>query len=353
MTPEREPVTIDLSTASILKFFGLIIALFLLWSIRNVVAIVLFSVVIAASISPLVDALHRRRVPRGLAIAFVFIVLIGAIVLIGYLFGQLVSDQVRELAANFPAFYNKAVKLFVGSEQANPTVAETVQRWLQSLNTSLGGLTRQIAVGTFSMFGGLFTFIGVLVLSFYMVVQKDSVKRLIDAIAPVNFIPYLYQLSDRMVLRIGGWARGQLLLSAIIASVTYLGLLAVGIEYTMALALIAGICELVPYIGPFIGAIPAILVAFGHSWVLAIIVAGMYIVIQQLENNFIVPKVMQRTTGLNPLVIIIVMLVGGKLAGVAGVILAIPVTLIINAFFEDFFKESDAEESAGQPEGDV
>lgn len=353
MARDRRVTTFDFTTSSILKFFLLIIALFFLWTVRKVVAIILFSGVLAAAITPLVDSLHRRRVPRWLGIAFAYVLIIAVLVAAVFLFGQLVSDQVRELAANFPTFYQKVTHFFVGTSSTNTALATTVQNWLNSLNTTLVGLSKQVVTGTVNLFGGVFTFVGVLVLSFYMVAQKGSIKRLVDSVAPSHYVPYLYQLTDRIEAHLGGWARGQLLLSLAIAVLTYFGLLIVGINYALALALIAGIAELVPFVGPVVGAVPAVLVAFGQSPVLALIVVGLYLVNQWIHNNFITPKIMQRATGLNPIVIIIVVLIGGKLAGVAGVILAIPITLIADAFFEDFFKEDDAAESPGELEGEI
>ncbi|MBI4092548.1 MAG: AI-2E family transporter [Candidatus Kerfeldbacteria bacterium] len=352
MSPDRT-TTIDVTTGTILKFFLLLVAILFLWTIRSVVIIVFFSIIIASAITPMVDALHRRRVPRGLGIALAYLLVVAVLVLVVVLFGQLVSDQVRELAANFPSYYDRAVDFLFGSSQVSPAIAERIQGWLQSLNVTILRLTSQVATGAIGLFGGVFAFFGVLIMSFYMVAQKDSLKKLADTLAPVNLLPYLYQLLDRIQKRLGGWVRGQLLLSLIIGSMSYIGLLIFGVDYALALALIAGLSELVPVAGPIIGAVPAVFVAFGQSPLLAGGVALLYLVIQQLENSLIVPKVMQRTTGLNPVVTIIVMLVGATLAGFAGVVLAIPLTLIVDSFLEDFFKEDNGAESADQPASDA
>jgi predicted PurR-regulated permease PerM len=129
----------------------------------------------------------------------------------------------------------------------------------------------------------------------------------------------------------------------IIGVLTFIGLSILGVNFALVLSLIAGLTEFVPIAGPFIGAIPAVLVAFTQSPLKALLVIILYIIIQQLENNLIVPKVMQKVTGLNPVVVIVVMLVGAKIAGIPGVILAIPVTIIGNALLENFFKEKQAE----------
>ncbi|MBI4426725.1 MAG: AI-2E family transporter [Candidatus Kerfeldbacteria bacterium] len=354
MAAERRTATLDVTAGSILRFFGLIVVVMALWSIRNVLAIVVFSIIFASAALPLVNWLHRRRVPRALGITLVFLLILGIITVVLVLFGQLVTDQVRQLAADVPALYQRVVDFLFRGSQADAVVAATLQRWLQSISGTLVNITTQLAAGTISLFGGLFSFVGILVLTFYMVLEEDGFKRFVNSIAPVAYLPYLHQLVQRIQARLGGWVRGQLLLSLIIGSLSYIGLLLLGVDYALTLALIAGVTELIPIAGPIIGAIPAVLVAFGQSPLLAGLVLVLYVVIQQLENNLIVPKVMQKTTGLNPIVTIIVVLVAGTLAGLVGVILAIPVALIIDSFFEDFFKEEGATGPGDEPvESDV
>jgi predicted PurR-regulated permease PerM len=148
---------------------------------------------------------------------------------------------------------------------------------------------------------------------------------------------------------LGDWLRGQLILGLIIGTLTLIGLLAFKVEFAVVLALIAGLTELIPIIGPFIGAIPAVIVAFSQDPVLALIVMGLYIVIQQLENNLIVPRVMSKATGLNPVIVIVSILVGGKVAGITGVILAVPTMIIITTFLEDFLEEKKADDMRLEP----
>ena len=150
-------------------------------------------------------------------------------------------------------------------------------------------------------------------------------------------------LGDRLVIvvkdieeRLGAWVRGQLLLALIIGLASYLGLFILGISYVLPLALIAGILEMVPIIGPIISAIPAIIVALTVSPGLALAVAALYIIIQQLENNLIVPTVMHKVLGMPPLAILLALMVGGRLGGVVGIILAVPVLLVIQTVVGEF-----------------
>ena len=128
------------------------------------------------------------------------------------------------------------------------------------------------------------------------------------------------------------WLRGQLILVLIIGALSFIGLTILQVKYALVLAMIAGISELIPYVGPIIGAIPAVFLASSQSLFKAGLVIILYVVIQQLENQIIVPKVMQRSVGLSPLVIIIVMLIGARLAGVVGLLLAVPTATIATIF---------------------
>jgi predicted PurR-regulated permease PerM len=126
----------------------------------------------------------------------------------------------------------------------------------------------------------------------------------------------------------------------IVGCLTYIGLYFLGIKYALTLALVAALLEIIPYIGPILAAIPAVILGFAQSPFLALLVILLFVVIQQLENYIIVPQVMKKTVGLNPIVIIIVMLIGAKLAGVIGIILAVPVAAAVAEFLKDIRKES-------------
>ncbi len=144
----------------------------------------------------------------------------------------------------------------------------------------------------------------------------------------------------RIELKLGGWLRGQIILMLIIGISTYIGLTLLGVEYALALAVIAGILEIVPIIGPILSAIPALIVAFTVSPIAGFGVIGLYILIQQLENHLVVPKVMQKAVGFNPLVTIIVLMIGGNLLGLMGAILAIPIAIVVIEMIRYFLYEN-------------
>jgi len=224
-----------------------------------------------------------------------------------------------------------------GDLKVETDVTKMFQSNLVQVGDTLSSYTGSVFSAITSLFGGLATFFLVLVLCFYFSVKKDGLKNLIHSVTPSKYQKYTMQLFVRIQDKLGLWLRGQLFLSVIIFSITWIGLFALGIRYSLVLALIAGITEIIPFIGPIIGAVPAVLLAFLQSPIDGLFVLILYIVIQQLENNVIVPKVMQKTVGLNPIVVILVILLGAKLAGVLGALLSIPVAVSIMTIAGDWF----------------
>jgi predicted PurR-regulated permease PerM len=149
-------------------------------------------------------------------------------------------------------------------------------------------------------------------------------------------------MAHKIEMKLGAWVRGEIILMLIVGLTTYIGLTILGVEYALPLAVIAGVLELVPTIGPIISSIPAILIALVQGPVLAIAVLAMYILIQQAENNFLVPKVMEKAVGVLPLITIASLLIGGTLFGVIGAVIAVPAVVILHVLFEEYVESRKA-----------
>jgi len=212
------------------------------------------------------------------------------------------------------------------------------------VSTSISDLTSSISqAGTSifnaltSIFGGIISFFVVLLITFYLTVEEEGMKKIVQGLFPEQRRPQVLEVIVKIQHRMGYWLRGQLLLSLIVFVMVYVGLSIIGIKYALLLALLAGLFEIIPFLGPWISAVPGIFFAFSQGGISKALFAGLiYLVVQQIENNFIVPKVMGRTTGLNPLVVIIAILVGTRLGGAVGALLAVPVTLAIAVYIQAF-----------------
>jgi predicted PurR-regulated permease PerM len=180
----------------------------------------------------------------------------------------------------------------------------------------------------------------VLVLTFYMVVEEKKARSYFRNLAPAEYQPYIEHLLQKIQEKIGAWLQGQILLGLIVGCLVFFGLSLLQVKYALLLAIMAGLLEVIPYVGPIVSVIPAAIIAFAQAPVLGIFVLALYIVIQQLENHILVPKIMQKVTGLNPIISIAALLIGMKVGGLAGAILAIPLATLCVVVLEDLFHDA-------------
>ena len=332
----KDSTTIHLSTLSIVKILAVLAVLTFFYLVWDIVVLLFVSLVFAASLGPSIDWLERKRVPRGAGILLIYVALVFVLSLVIVLLIPPITEQIDQLAATFPFYYERLMSLF-GNLQIQSDFSEAFQSNLRSVGQTLSSYTGSVVATLSGIFGGLTTLILVLVLTFYFSASKDGLRHFIRSVTPATHQKYVENMFLRIQDKLGLWLRGQLLLSGIIFAVTWIGLLALGVKYSLVLALIAGITEVIPFLGPIIGAIPAVILAFLQSPIKALLVVILYLVIQQLEGNIIVPKVMQRAVGLNPIVVIVVILLGAKLAGVLGAILSIPVAVAVMTIAGDWF----------------
>lgn len=340
--------SVNISSATILKVVIVLLGLTFLYAIREVLAVVFISLVFASAVDPWVDKLQRFRVPRAVTIVMLFVVAIAIIVMSIALLVPPITTEIAQIAIQFGPAYEKVLES-LAAFQVSSTAAgfgDSVEKSLNSFADALTRLTSGIFVGITGVFGGIFSLIGFFMLTFYLTVEERGMKKFVSSISPAKYQPYLVQKIHQIQFKMGAWFRGQLILSLAVGLVTYIGLLILGVDYALVLALLAGVFEFVPYVGPIVSAIPAVFLAFPQSPGKALAVLILYLVIQQLENQVLVPKIMQRAVGLNPVVVIIVMLIGAKLGGLLGILLAVPTATILSIFLEDFFKGRRERETA-------
>lgn len=342
---ERQNVTIHISTMAILKIVAIVLALVFLYFIRDILLLVFIAVILAAVIEPAVNWLEQKRLPRSLSVILIYVALILFLVLTIRSIIPPMIQQIALLAQNFPSLWSRVIENFDSIQQYSSAqgLRDNIQRVLVGLQSSLSSAATGVYGFVVSVFENVVNFIMVLVLAFYLVVQKDSVSKLFRAVTPVQYHGYVVEMFHAIQKKIGDWARGQLILGLIIGALSFAGLIFLLPEYALVLALIAGVTELIPYLGPILGAIPAVFLGFTvapYSLSRGIFVLLLYIAIQQLENNLLVPKVMKKQLGLNPVVTIIAMLIGGRMAGIIGLILALPVATSIGVIAKDFLEKS-------------
>lgn len=201
-----------------------------------------------------------------------------------------------------------------------------------------GGLGSTLSV----LFGGIANVALVIIISFYLSVSRDGIESFLRIMAPVHKEAYVIDLWKRSQRKIAYWFQGQILLGLVVGLLTFLGLSLLQVENALLLAVVAGVFELIPF-GIFLAAAPAVALAFTSGGLsLALMVLALYIIIQQLEGYLIAPLVVNRVTGVSPLVVILSVLIGVTLAGFWGLILAVPVAVTIIEYINDLEKEATA-----------
>lgn len=340
--------TFSISTGTIFKILLIVLGLWFLFVVRNVLGILFVSMILTAGITPWVDWLEDRKIPRIVGAVLLYAVLLGIFSLVVILIIPPLSKQITQIISTFPEYYNKIIQgaeTLQGTDGGDTSVVDSIQQSLQVVNQSLQQVTKGIFSGLITVFGGFASFLSIMVITFYLTQQRNGAKKIIHSLAPTQYQPYLVQLGNRIAEKLGSWLRGQLFLCLVIFILSYIGLSILGVKYALVLALIAGIFEFIPFIGPVAAAVPALFFSFAQSPVKALLVLILYVVIQQLENQILVPKVMQKSVGLNPVIVIIAMLVGGQLGGILGVMLAVPTAAIIQVFTGDFLNSQRDKEN--------
>ena len=325
------------------------------WQVRNALLLIYVASLVAIGLSPLVEAIERRRAPLGgkrrhfrrlprwAAILVIYVALIGALIGVGALTIPPLVQQGREFVAALPSLSDRAQTWLVDKRILTEklTVRDAVEQ------SPVGGTD---AVGTvfgavWGVVGGLFGFITILILAFYFLVDSRNIVRAFLRLFPYSDRPRVEDACLRVVTKVSAWLGGQLLLGFIIGTTAAIGLGLIGVPFFMVLALIAGIGEMIPIVGPLVAAIPAVAVAFSVSPGLALIVAVFFILQQQFENHVLVPKVMERQVGISAVVVIVALLIGGTLLGIMGAILAVPTAAILQVLFEELARPDETSPS--------
>ncbi len=336
--PQHQHITLTYST--IFRVVFVLFGLFIVYLIREIVALLFISVVLASAFDPWVDWLAKYKIPRGVSILSIYVILFAIVALVIVLLIPPISQQIIQIANNFPYYYHKIMEAFASIQGINQGgMSSELPSSIETIGATLAQATKSLFSTITSIFGGLISFLAVLVMVFYMTVEEASLKRFVVALTPKNYHDYAIKLIVMVQTKIGLWLRGQLSLCLIIGILTFIFLYTFGFKYALLLAIIAGMLEIVPFVGPTISAVPAIFVAFSDSWSKVVLVVLIYFLIQQLENHVITPKVMQKAVGLNPIIVIVVVLVGAKLAGIIGALLAVPVAAAIDVVVSDYFNE--------------
>jgi predicted PurR-regulated permease PerM len=256
----------------------------------------------------------------------VYVVFLGFAILIIFLMIPPVISQFKVLVANLPQYGQALQTQFGGLD---------VQGFIQNLIANFNG--GNVLTQTFGVFNGALDAIAVLVISFYLVAEEKGMKTFVASVIPSRHHEFTLGLIGKIQRKMGLWVLGQIIISFGIFIFTYVGLLILHVQYALVLALLSGLFEVVPYIGPFISAIPAMFVGFIQAPSLAIWVAVLYLLVHEVEGYVLVPKIMEKTVGQSPLLTLVALLVGYQLAGIVGLLISVPLATALTVAVNEFW----------------
>lgn len=339
-------IRISITPGTVITTLVILVGAYLIWLLRDLVLLVLTAIVIASAIEPGIVFFTKRRLPRFLGALIMYVLVFGTVFSVIYFFLPPIISDATSFFSTIPQYLNtlplpsslsgltNASDILQNQHQAQ-SVVQTLVSLQAAFSNSSGGVVQLAA----TFFGGIFSLVLVIVLSFYFAMQETGVDDFLRLVTPAAHEDYAVNLWRRAQKKIGLWMQGQLLLSVIIGILVYLGLVIIGVKYALLLAVFTSFVEIIPIFGSLLSGVVATVVGYTEGGIaLALIVAGLFIVLNQFEGNLIHPLVVKKVVGIPPLLVIVALIAGGTLAGFLGVLLSVPVAASALEFINDLDK---------------
>jgi predicted PurR-regulated permease PerM len=341
LMPDREFTYRMVQTVLTVTAAALLVAA--LWAARSALMLIYVSAIIAMGFSPMVRALERsrtgkgrRRVPRPVAILVIYLAIIGAAVLVALAVVPPLIEQAGELWTRAPQALSDLQRVLIRSRLMTRTERITLEQAVQTVPTGgAGSAVNTVVTAIWSVLGGVFGVVTILILSFYLLVDSHRLFDYVVRLVPEGARSRFATVSREIVKKVSAWLGAQFILATVMGTCTAVGLGFMGVPYFYVVGLIAAVGETIPIVGPLVAGATAVAVALTVSSKLALIVGAYFLVLHQLEANVLVPKIMERRVGVSPVTVIIALLIGHELWGLIGAILAIPTAAILSVLFDE------------------
>jgi predicted PurR-regulated permease PerM len=331
MNQKAYPHKIEISYKTIVFTVIFLVLLWFLYVIRDVIFQIFVALLIMAILNPTVTRLQKLKIPR---IASVLIVYSFTFTLLSMSVAAIIPplvDQTSKFTISIPEY--------VDDLKIPGFIADQITR---EVTSQLGRLPSQLVRISVSIFSNVMAVFAVFVFALYFLLARDRINDQLSMFFKHEEISRIDRVIDKLENKLGGWARGEIILMLLVGFMTYIGLVLIRIPFALPLALLAGILEIVPNIGPIIASIPPILVGFSISPVVGVAAAALGLLVQQVENYAFVPKVMQKSAGVSPIITLVSLLIGFRLAGIVGAMLSVPMVISLQVLLEEFVYSKDS-----------
>jgi len=326
---------LEISWGSFLRLAAIIIVAALFFTLSNVITVLVFAIVVASAFDPLVTKLHTRGWPRIAVVLCLYISLFILLAASMYYLAPLIFSELRSLITLVGGAQSPILKSY-----GNITDIVNFLEHLESISTNdVATLFSRMGSLIASLFGGVASMLIVIVITFYLLIHERGVGDFIADIVPLHYEHYVLSVWKRTQNRIGKWLQAQLLLSALMGILVFFGLTLLGVSNALLLGVLAALLEIVPVVGPIVAGGVAMLVALGDSSTLALYTGAMFIGLQQFESHILIPILMKKAVGLNPVFVLVLLLAGASLGGLVGVFLAVPIGVLLEEIVKDMIEK--------------
>jgi len=326
---------VEVSWTTLWRIFLMLLLVIAFFLARQTLVVLFLAIIISSAIDGPVTYLQRKKIPRILGTILIFLISLIILALLLYSLIPIALFELQNLLENLKEIEIPILGKFDISQFAE--ISKYLGNLENLINALFSGGASFLSI-LFTILGDFVLVITTLILSFYLTINQGGVERFLRAVLPIPQENYIINIYLKSRNKMGRWLQGQLLLMLAVGVATTIGLLILGVKYSLVLGILAGVLEIVPIVGPVFSGAIAFLIALSESFVLGFYVVILFVVIQQTESHFLVPLVMRKTVGISPVVVVLSILAGAQIAGFVGIILAVPTAVVFQEIVEEHEK---------------
>lgn len=343
---DNQTHTLDISWETIIKIAIAALFFYLLFLVRDIVIWFFFALIISVLLAPAINFLRWLRVPKLLSVTFIYLAFFGVFGLFFYLTAPVFIDEIKQFSQSVPGYFEKVSPIF---EDLKIESLQNLGHFTQDLTSNLEKVSASVFNALAVFFGGVASAFFIIAISFFLSIEEKGVERVLRLLSPKKNEEYILALFERCQIKVSGWFGVRILACIFISIVCFLVFYFLGIRYAVILALLCGLLNFVPYLGPLVaGILLIIFVGISNSWGTALMALVTFIIANMVENNIISPVLTKKFVGLPPVLVLLSVVVGGIIFGFLGAIFAIPVFGILYEFIKEFLEKRKEEEESGQ-----
>ena len=333
---------LDVSWGTILKVAVALLCFYVLYLIKDVLVWIVFAMIISILFNPAIDFLQKMRFPRVISTILVYVALFGIIGFIVYWTAPFFVSEIQQFSQAFPQYFEKISPplrgLGIEAFESFGTFTQVLENGLQKASANIFS-----AIG--AIFGGIFSAVSIFSLAIFLSIEERGIDKTVALLSPQKYESYFLSLWERSQKKVAGWFGVRILSCVFVGILTSIACYILSIKYAITFGLMAGALDIIPVIGPIIAGVVIVLFTalssfvYFPSWLVALLILVIFILIQLVEGNILMPILTRKFIGLPPVIVLIALLIGGRLWGILGAILAIPLAGMFFEFLKDFLEK--------------